>query len=162
MYMKNKNGFTLIELIVILALASIVMLGVMSFLITNYRSYNVINTESELQYQSQYIINYITERILEANKFEANTFYYNDDSEVTFTFDADETRDEYKNRIEYRHIDGEGNEITKIPLGNYVIGLDIDISEVTESEVVIELTLQKDRSEPYTAKQTVFLRNYKK
>ena len=156
--MKNKNGFTLIELIVILALASVVMLAVMSFLIANYRSYNVINTESELQYQSQYIINYITDKILEANKFEGNTFYYNDDNEVTFTFDADETRDEYKNKIEYRHIDEEGNEITKFPLGDYVVGFHIDAE--TESEVVIELTLQKDKSEPYTATQTVYLRNY--
>ncbi|HCS10014.1 MAG TPA: hypothetical protein DIV40_01030 [Clostridiales bacterium] len=160
MFMKNKNGFTLIELIIILALASIVALGVMSFLITNYRSYNVINTESELQYQSQYIINYITDKILEANKFEGNTFYYNDDSEVAFTFDADETRNDYKNKIEYSHIDEDGDE-TKIPLGDYVVGLDIGISEVTESEVTIELTLQKDKSEPYTATQTVYLRNYK-
>lgn len=159
--MKDKRGFTLIELIVILGLATIVMGAVMSFFIANYRSYNVINTETELQYQSQHIINSITDKILEANKFVGNTFYYNDGSESTFSFDEDETRIDYKNKIEYRHIDEEGDEITKIPLGEYVVGLDIGISEISASEVVIELILQKDRSEPYTATQTVYLRNFK-
>jgi prepilin-type N-terminal cleavage/methylation domain-containing protein len=158
--MKNKRGFTLLELIVIIALASVVMLAVMSFLITNYRSYNVINTVSELQYQSQYTINYITEKILEANKFESNTFYYNDNSESIFTFNEHETRDEYKNRIEFYHKDKYGNE-TSTPVGGYVVGFDIDISPTAVSEVVIELTLQKDKSGEYTVTQTVYLRNFK-
>jgi len=44
--MKNKRGFTLIELIVILGLATIVIGVVMSFFIANYRSYNRLNSRS--------------------------------------------------------------------------------------------------------------------
>lgn len=60
---KRNKGFTMIELLVSLGVASIVFALIFSFFITNYKSFKTISTESELQFQSQYILNYMASKI---------------------------------------------------------------------------------------------------
>lgn len=147
--MKDKRGFTLIELIVVLALAGIVMSVVMSFFIANYRSYETINTESEVQYQSQYIINYMTNKILEAK-------LYNESSEefefVDGSFASFEQHDE---KIKYTY--GTTADKESVYLGNYVDNLIIETNGT--NEVRITLVLLKKGSVPYPAEQVVYMRN---
>ncbi len=146
--MRDKRGFTLIELIVVLGLASIVISVVMSFFIANFKSYEAINTESEAQYQSQYIINFMTDKILGAESFEGHTgsvfkFKNPDGKEITFE-GAEE-------RVRYRH----GTD-APVLIGNYVKTLNIESSGA--GEITITLILENGNKE-YFAEQIVYMRN---
>lgn len=146
--MRDKRGFTLIELIVVLGLASIVISVVMSFFIANFKSYEAINTESEAQYQSQYIINFMTDKILGAESFEGQTgnifkFKNPDDKEITFEGVGE--------RVRYRH----GTD-APVLIGNYVKTLNIESSGA--GEITITLILENGNKE-YSAEQIVYMRN---
>lgn len=148
--MRDNRGFTLIELMVVLGLAGIVISVVMSFLIANYKSYQVINTESEVQYQSQYIINYITNKILEAEAFEGKTgsqyiFKYSDGKIASFEIEG--------KKIKYIY---NSNDVL---IGNYVKELNIGSSGT--GEVKITLVLEKGKDQSYSAEQVAFMRNSK-
>jgi prepilin-type N-terminal cleavage/methylation domain-containing protein len=147
--MNNKKGFTLIELIVILALASIVMLAVMSFFIANYRSYNMLNTESELQYQSQNIINFMTDKILETKEFEGkdadDEYSFINDDGTKLTFKKENGKLVFKEEDE-----------PEVTVGDYIE--EFDITSLNDKEVSITLKLEKDNI-AVDAEQTVFMRN---
>lgn len=152
--MKDKRGFTLIELIVILALAGIVIAVVMSFFIANYRSYQTINTESELQYQSQYIINFMTNKILEAEKFigeEADEYVFIVGGKKMIFAESDKIA-ESERYVRYKLGDDPFEQI-----GNYVDKLEI----VPESSngVKIILKMKKDKSNRETDEQIIYMRN---
>lgn len=153
---KDKKGFTLIELIVVLGLAGIVISVVMSFFISNYRSYETINTESELQYQSQYIINFMTNKILEAEDFDGMTPGV-DEAKFIYRQAGEEKKFKFKlvgDEIIYTDI----YDIPSPPVGKYVKAFTV-ISE-GENRVKIVLTLDKgDNSDDYPAEQIVYMRN---
>lgn len=147
--MKDKRGFTLIELIVVLGLAGIVMSVVMSFFIANYKSYQTINTESEVQYQSQYIINYMTNKILETKSYEGKTgdkyiFEYGDLKRASFEVEDEKIKFIYETE-------------PPVLIGNYV--KELNVTPISAKEVKINLILFKGKSEVYTKEQVVFMRN---
>jgi len=149
--MKNIKGFTLIELIVVLGLSGIVISVIMSFFIANYKSYQTINTESEVQYQSQYIINYITNVILEANKY--------DSSSDRFVFVNDETAkfEVVGNRIKHTSYNSDGVVKSANEIGNHVASMEFSGST---NEVTITLKLSRGNAgDTYSAEQVVYLRN---
>ncbi len=150
--MKNNKGFTLIELIVVLGLTAVVIAVVMSFFIANFKSYETINTESELQYQSQYIINFMTNKILEAEGYDGSEFIYklgaDDDTTEKFSFILDDYKIVFK--------DTDGKEIT---VGKYVEDFKINTVSGDPTKVKIELTLKGKKD--YTATQIVYMRNSK-
>lgn len=62
----NKKGFTLIELIVVLAIAGIVITAVGSFLISNMKTFNVGDDQIECQHQAQLVADKIVEAAMES------------------------------------------------------------------------------------------------
>lgn len=141
--MKDKRGFTLIELIVVLGLAGVVMSVVMSFFIANYKSYETINTESEVQYQSQFIINYMTNKILEAESFDGSEFKYYDGNIATFEIEDKKIKHTFDGHDAY--------------VGNYV--KELYIVPQGPSEVKVTLVLEKGKNDSYSAEQLIFMRN---
>ena len=170
--MKDQKGFTLIELIVILGLTTIVMGAVMSFFIANYRSYNRINTESELQYQSQYIINFMTDKILGTNQIvsvnrNSDIDQHNEKviNYISFQYGPDDTKCynfEIKNNQLY-YSDGEVNEAGSSDIGGSFDELILKITPLNNSfsnanSIKIKLEL-KNRNQEYTAEQIIYMRN---
>lgn len=172
--MKNTKGFTLIELIVVLGLSGIVISVVMSFFIANYKSYETINTDTELQYQSQYIINFMTNKILEANQIvsvnknsdidlktekEINfiSFQYGKDTTKCYNFKVE------NNQLYYGDDDIDGAASSAIggsfdELKLKITPLDNDTSFKYTNSIKIALKLKK-RNNEYNAEQIIYMRN---
>lgn len=147
--MKSIKGFTLIELIVTLGLAGIILTVVMSFFISNYRSYETINTKSEVQYQSQYIINYMTNVILEAEKYEGlGTFKFINGERAKFEV--------IDNKIKHTTYNSDGTTKKVDNIGNNVYSIHIENST---NEVELTLKLIKENYPAYEAKQVIYMRN---
>ncbi len=60
----NNKGFTLIELVVVIAIMSIVMTSVFSFMTTSSYFYSSVNHSANLQYESQVAMSQIQEYVL--------------------------------------------------------------------------------------------------
>jgi len=56
---KNNRGFTLLEIIITLAIFSIVISMVGRFLISNLKSYNRINNSTEIMDQAQFVTSFM-------------------------------------------------------------------------------------------------------
>lgn len=69
---KNEDGFTLVELIISMAIFSIVAIVIMMFLQTGANSYQRARNELDLQMESQMLINQIRDMAYSANYAEYN------------------------------------------------------------------------------------------
>ena len=67
---RNQKGFTLIELLITLGIMSFITAMVFSFFIINFNNYVTINNDSKLQFQSQYILNFVSNKIMESKNVE--------------------------------------------------------------------------------------------
>lgn len=162
--MRQQKGFTLVELLVTLGLAGIIISTVMSFFIANIKNYKAINTSAELQYQSQYIINYMTNKFLEANNIisvnsNVDESGKKDISDITFKLESDVLKFQVDASDKIIFVDKNSN---SIELGNNVLSLcmtPIPDGKFTDANgLEIELIL-KDGKQEYKANQTVFMRN---
>lgn len=66
--MKRKQGYTLIELLISLGIMSIIITMLMSFFLTEVKTYEAVNIDSDLQFQSQYVLNFMAKKIMESRK----------------------------------------------------------------------------------------------
>lgn len=80
---KNK-GYTLAELLVSIAIFSIVMIGITSIMSNSLKSYTVSNKDAELQEQAQIVGNQLEEYLCEATNLSSSVA----GSETTYVFDS--------------------------------------------------------------------------
>jgi prepilin-type N-terminal cleavage/methylation domain-containing protein len=64
--MKNKKGFTLIEILISAAIMSILVVLIMSVFITSLKNFKTLKNKSELQFQTQYIINFVSDKVMKS------------------------------------------------------------------------------------------------
>lgn len=176
---NNKKGFTLIEILVALGLSTMIISLVISFFIVNLKSYKSINDESELQFQAQYILNFMTDKIMESEnisllrKDDLTTyslsyirpagvelisnkisFKYGELSSENYVFHI------VNNNIRY----GRGDKDIKptVELGSYIKYMYISLlkeSSLSNAKILkIRLVLEKDK-ESYEADQVAYMRN---
>ncbi len=74
---KNQKGFTLVELIIAVAIVAIVSVTIVSFMIAGSRSYASSSTETNIQQEAQIAMNQISDLIIDTSKA------------VTYTYQAD-------------------------------------------------------------------------
>ncbi|WP_238884244.1 prepilin-type N-terminal cleavage/methylation domain-containing protein [Clostridium sp. YIM B02551] len=68
---KRKKGFTIIELLLVLALSAVVLGVVFSFFLSNTRTINATGVNSDLQEEAQDITEKITKDLMEAESIRA-------------------------------------------------------------------------------------------
>jgi len=66
--MKKNQGFTLIEMIVSLAILAIVGLILVSFISISTKTFRSLNTEVDIQYESQLTVNQLKDLIMDSNR----------------------------------------------------------------------------------------------
>ncbi|HNZ83314.1 MAG TPA: prepilin-type N-terminal cleavage/methylation domain-containing protein [Sedimentibacter sp.] len=175
--MKNK-GFTMIELLVSLGISSIVIGLIMSFFVSTYKGYRTVRNDSEMDFQAQYILNFMTGRIVDSDsmsfarlntqnysmiavrssgaEYPVNTvsFKYGEDNNENYVFAI------RNNIISYGK--GEKDMSPTVELGNYVDGIYIsllrDESFQDARAVKIKIVMKKD-GQTYEAFQTAYMRN---
>lgn len=175
--MKNK-GFTIIELLMALCLASVVVGLIFSLFTVSYRSYKSIRNNLELQFQSQYILNYMADRIMNSNSISlvrvegsiySMTYVRNAGTEypinkISFKFgnNSDENYVFHIVNGDIQYTTGEKDANPAAELGKFVdsmyISLLKDGSFRDANAVVIKIVMKKDGL-MYEAFQTVHMRN---
>lgn len=68
--MKCKKGYTLVELLVTLVIVAFIAVIIMTFFVMNLKSVTKIKNNTELQFQAQYILNFISEKVMESKNVE--------------------------------------------------------------------------------------------
>ncbi|MDD3414414.1 MAG: prepilin-type N-terminal cleavage/methylation domain-containing protein [Lachnospiraceae bacterium] len=80
---KDHKGFTLIELVVVIAIIGIVLVSLVGFMVTGTKSYAAASTEVDIQKEAQITMNQIEDLIIDTTKV------------VTYTYQADPTDSEH-------------------------------------------------------------------
>lgn len=174
--MKNK-GFTIIELLVSLGISSIVVGLIFSFFILNYKGYKSVRNDSEMHFQAQYILNFMSGRIIDSNSMSfarMNTDSYSMTAvrsvgteypvdKVSFKYGSGDENYVFhiiNNSIRYGKGDKEMN--PTVELGNYVDRMYLlvlrDESFQNTKAVKLKLVMKKG-GQMYEAFQAVYMRN---
>jgi len=164
--MKNDNrGFTLVELIVSIALLGIIAVAAAGFLVTGTRTYTNVNYSVRLQYETQLAMNQIQDYVMNCGKGIAF------DGSILYIVNSDDTLDEVK----WSSADGQllfgrgsaaesGIQATDL-MAEHVTGFAVSFTPAAADDKVVnagsaEITLTMERGgKTYTGTQTIALRN---
>lgn len=171
---RNNKGFSLIELIVAVAILTVAGVAIFGFVVNTSNSYSQTNKEVKLQYEQQLAVNQIRDMIVESDK----GIYYDATSKTLALYGAVKT--ESGNKIYpvtvIRFVETEGkmyfgtkdftsvSEITFADVSNTkllsenVTEFNVDLTNVKKDKVQFQVTFTVgDRTQ--TVKETVALRN---
>jgi prepilin-type N-terminal cleavage/methylation domain-containing protein len=174
--MKNK-GFSLVELLVSLGISSIIIGLIFSFFIINFKGYKSVRNDFEMQFQAQYILNFMAGRIVDSNSVSfarVNTQNYSMTAvrsagaeypihKISFKYGSESENYVFhiiNNTIRYGKGEKEMN--PTVELGNYVdemyVSLFKDESFQDAKAVKLKLVMKKD-GQLHEAFQAVYMRN---
>ncbi len=167
---QNSKGFTLVELLVSIALVSVVSVGVFGLLLSSSKSFNNISYSLRLQVESQLAMTQMKEYILDADAGIA----WNDTENTLCIVNKDAAKPltviKLQNGCIYMHCSGIMPDIPTTDwniLTEHVEDLDFSFAPMTGDPPVVaanptELTLtlkMKRENKEYTGTQTIALRN---
>lgn len=107
---KNNRGLSLIEVIIAVAIISIVLTTVVAFMVTGTKLFNQSSNEVELQEQAQLAVNNIENRIIDAQlgaafmvdgSYHILTIMNESDKEYIFWVDDTDSNEDNRNKIFY-------------------------------------------------------------
>ncbi|MFA9423510.1 MAG: PilW family protein [Sedimentibacter sp.] len=177
---NNMKGFTLIELLVALGLSAMVISLVIYFFIVSLKSYKSVKNQSELQFQTQYILNFMSNKIMSSEsialvkKDELNQYSLIASRQPAIEMSAnkiafkygEETSENYVFHIvgnDIRYGCGYSDMKPTVELGSYVKNMFISLineGALKDTNVIkIRLVLEKGNC-TYEAVQVVCMRNY--
>ncbi len=173
--LSYNRGYTLLELVVSLGIMLVVIILVMSLFNANVSNFEIISNESELQFQSQYILNFISTRVMESVKIEIiriegaasvinskrefsiskMALLYNDQLNLCYIFVVKNNRIYYGNGNSYDSANIElGRYITELKAAPYPEGK--TFAEAEALRITIRL---KKGNQSYEADQIIYMRN---
>jgi prepilin-type N-terminal cleavage/methylation domain-containing protein len=170
---NKQKGFTLTEILVVLGLLGIILPILMSFFIVGFKNYESINDELELQFQAQYILNFMSSRILESKYIELareNTtshlkktseqnitkisFRYGDNINLCYNFEIKNGKIRYGNaRSSVSPTDELGAYVKQLRAAPFN-GKKFEDTEA----IIIKIILEKNK-QTYEVEQTIYMRN---
>lgn len=183
--MKNQKGFTLIELIIVIAILSIVSISIVGFMIAGTKSYAASSSEVNLQKEAQIVMNQLEDLIIDTSK--AVTYSYQadeSDSEHLVVKDSEIPTDAYAKHLcmyngsvayevtwkrddsnqltyaEYTVVNGvKTNSPSQFLLADYVTTFAADLTDLEDNRVV-QLNVDFEKAQrTYHASNNVTIRN---
>lgn len=170
---SRKKGYTLLELLISLGIMTFIVTLIMTFFITNIKNLAKINIDSELQFHSQYILNFVSNKIMESrnvvliksdtkNLINGNSEYkiskmslrYGELEQCCYIFEV------RNNNIYYGN--GYSNDLANIELGRYI--KELKVSAYPDGETFAEANSLKmtlclfNNGQEYEAEQIVYMR----
>lgn len=171
---SNQKGFTLIELLVALGIMTFITSMVLSFFIINFKNYVTINNDTRLQFQSQYILNFVSNKVMESKNVEGiktgTSSILNAKSEYSITkislrygaYNYNCYNFEVRNNKIY-YGNSYSNDSANVELGTYVKELKASpypygktFAETNALKITICLI---NNGQEYSASQIIFMRN---
>lgn len=163
----NNKGVTLIELIVTMAVLSIVTVGIQGFIRTSAKINANAIPKVKLQYESQIVMANVQKRLINANK---SVFFENGKLLMISEDDNEEevvsllVFNEADNTLYYGESTGQAGEVTVYKLAEYITDFTIEFVETVDEEVSkvtqADVILKMDRNgKEYEGKMSVSLRN---
>lgn len=132
----NNKGFSLIELIISVAILTIITSAILGFIITSTKSYGNVSEEVEIQQESQLSLNQIADLVVDSTN--GIKYYYNDDESKTILSDAD--------------ISGDATSKT---LAIYNIVRETESGVVVEKKYIYNIIWKKSESKIYLRKDSI-------
>ncbi len=177
---KDNKGFTLVELIIVMAISSILMASISIFLFTGSQYFQLAKSEVDVQSEAQAVMNQVKDRVLECNNLDdydasSNQFVLYSISEiqnpsgtgVVSQIDKKEIfwLDTTEGKLYYRALKGADIAGVSVPFPNasknkyllaeYITGIDVIR---TDNIVTVQISLEQG-GRAYTVKDTIKLRN---
>jgi prepilin-type N-terminal cleavage/methylation domain-containing protein len=167
---RNNRGFSLVELLVVVAILTVVGGAIAGFIATSTHSYKNVSNEVDLQEEAQIATNQLKTLLLNAqagvNFSENNIYIYNSESRYVITWKADEQKLYYKE--EARKVDvASGSYTTEFEeieedgslFAEYVDAF-LATVDTSGQNIVVNLTLHLTKGDrTYQASENVTLRN---
>ena len=171
---QNNRGFSLVELIVALAIFAIAGVAVFGFMVNSSRMYQRSNVDVKLQYEQQLAVNQIRDMVVESDK----GIYFDQTSKTLALYGAVKTESGSKSYpvtvIRYVETDGkiffgtkEFSAVSEITFADVetskllvenVTGFNVDLTKVKNDKVLFEVIFTiGDKEQKVT--ETVALRN---
>lgn len=168
----------MVELIVALGISSVVVGLIFSFFISNYKSYKSVKNDSELQFQAQYILNFMVDKVINSNSISlvkqdnvkdySMTMVRSKGTEYPLKKISFKYGNETENYVFHIILDsiryGKGTKdiLPTVELGKFVdsvyVSLFEDSSFQNAKAVIIRIVMKKD-GQTYGASQAVSMRN---
>lgn len=155
----DNKGFTLVELMIGIAIMSLLSISIVTFIGYGSRNYRKAQEEVTLQVEAQTIINQLSDLIIEAYNVK-----YQDDMLIIYHNDAKYiiTLDTSNNQLIYERVKaGELSSGDKKLFGQYVTSLEIvDTGENDLNKTIqISINLKKNNTDYSIKEQYVTIRN---
>ena len=171
---KNNKGYSLIELMITIAIFSIIMIAIITMMRTTLASYRDGYFESNLQEEAQIVANQVADVLVDAKVYQSNgdTYSYDEEGNVTgvagksYTFvgNDDGAGSTIILSSEGTKLNYNGHVLTdKLAEGGFVIdGLNRrasdDTTSVYDNAATVKITIDAD-GRKYTATKDVYFRN---
>ena len=160
---NNDRGFTLVELIVSIALLGIIAVAAAGFLVTGTRTYTNVNYSVRLQYETQLAMNQIQDYVMNCSQgivWENGSLYIVNSDKTMTVLQQSDTR--------ILLFSGDKQEKPAVPPDNvfaeHVTGFSVAFSpaatDTPQKVTIATVTLTMERGgKSYTGTQTIALRN---
>ncbi len=167
----NNKGFSLVELLIAVALLAIVSVAVSGFLSTVNRNYKRNQTEVDLQYESQTVMNQLKDLLIDTSKGlsvtgngtnQIDIFIYNDTTYSHICWVQDQHAMYLRNYAYDEAPEAVLNRNNADLISEFVFELNVDLSEAgSRRQVAFTMTFAKkvDATQKYQSSNTITLRN---
>lgn len=168
--MKNNKGYTLVELLISLALLAIIMLEIFGVMQNSSKLYSNGTYEVELQTEAQQVIQQLNELMIDANHSISANYnpttssnditISNNDAIYTIALSKADPADEY-GMLYYTKQDLSGGTSTPgpIPMAEYVNSISLNMLEYERNNFVTLSVSMNNGKYSYVANQAIYLRN---